>query len=46
VAESETIADGTKSMTNLHVLMNWQNRGGVEASVPRLNQAVMARLRI
>ena len=27
VAESETIADGKKSSTNLHILMNWQKQG-------------------
>ena len=27
VAESETVADGTKSKTNLHILMNWQKQG-------------------
>jgi len=27
VAESESVADGTKSNTNLHVLMNWQQQG-------------------
>jgi ketosteroid isomerase-like protein len=28
VAESETIADGKKSATNLHILMIWQKQGG------------------
>jgi ketosteroid isomerase-like protein len=28
LAESETIPDGKKSSTNLHILMNWQNQGG------------------
>jgi ketosteroid isomerase-like protein len=27
VAESESVADGKKSNTNLHVLMNWQQQG-------------------
>ncbi len=27
VAESESIADGKKSSTNLHILMNWQKQG-------------------
>jgi ketosteroid isomerase-like protein len=27
VGESETIADGKKSSTNLHILMNWQKQG-------------------
>ena len=27
VAESESAADGTKSSTNLHILMNWQKQG-------------------
>ena len=27
VSESEAIADGKKSSTNLHVLMNWQKQG-------------------
>ena len=27
VAESETIPDGKKSSTNLHILMNWQKQG-------------------
>ena len=28
MAESETVADGKRSSTNLHVLMNWQKQGG------------------
>ena len=28
VAESETIADGKKSSTNLHILMTWLKQGG------------------
>jgi ketosteroid isomerase-like protein len=28
LGENETIPDGKKSSTNLHVLMNWQNQGG------------------
>ena len=28
VGESEAAADGKKSATNLHVLMNWQKQGG------------------
>ena len=28
IAESETIADGKKSSTNLHILMNWQKQAG------------------
>jgi ketosteroid isomerase-like protein len=28
VAESETVADGKKSSTNLHILMTWAQRGG------------------
>jgi ketosteroid isomerase-like protein len=28
VAESESIPDGKKSSTNLHILMNWQKQGG------------------
>ena len=27
VAESQAVADGKKSSTNLHILMNWQKRG-------------------
>jgi len=27
-SESEVVADGTKSQTNLHILMNWQKQGG------------------
>ena len=27
VAESEAVADGTKTKTNLHILMNWQKQG-------------------
>jgi len=27
VAEAEAVPDGTKSKTNLHVLMNWQKQG-------------------
>jgi len=27
VSESEAIADGKKSSTNLHILMNWQKQG-------------------
>jgi hypothetical protein len=28
LGESETIPDGKKSSTNLHILMNWQKQGG------------------
>ena len=28
IAESETVADGKKSSTNLHILMNWQKQAG------------------
>ncbi len=28
LGESETIPDGKKNSTNLHILMNWQNQGG------------------
>ena len=28
VAESEAVADGKKSSTNLHILMNWQKQAG------------------
>ena len=28
IAESETVADGKKSSTNLHILMNWQKQSG------------------
>lgn len=28
VGESEMIADGKKSATNLHILLNWQKQGG------------------
>jgi ketosteroid isomerase-like protein len=28
VAESESIPEGKKSSTNLHILMNWQKQGG------------------
>jgi ketosteroid isomerase-like protein len=28
VAESQAVADGKKSSTNLHILMNWQKQGG------------------
>ena len=27
VAESESVADGTKTKNNLHILMNWQKQG-------------------
>jgi hypothetical protein len=27
VAETQSVADGTKSKTNLHILMNWQKQG-------------------
>ena len=27
VAESQAVADGKKSTTNLHILMNWQKQG-------------------
>jgi ketosteroid isomerase-like protein len=27
VAESESVANGTKTKTNLHILMNWQKQG-------------------
>jgi ketosteroid isomerase-like protein len=27
VGESQSVADGTKSNTNLHILMNWQKQG-------------------
>ena len=27
VGESEAVADGKKSSTNLHILMNWQKQG-------------------
>ena len=27
VAENESVADGTKTKTNLHILMNWQKQG-------------------
>ena len=27
VAESQSVADGTKTKTNLHILMNWQKQG-------------------
>jgi ketosteroid isomerase-like protein len=27
VAESQAVADGKKSATNLHILMNWQKQG-------------------
>jgi hypothetical protein len=27
VGESEAVADGKKSATNLHILMNWQKQG-------------------
>jgi len=27
VAESQSVADGKKSNTNLHILMNWQKQG-------------------
>ena len=27
VSENETVADGKKSTTNLHILMNWQKQG-------------------
>ena len=27
VAESQTVADGKKNATNLHILMNWQKQG-------------------
>ncbi len=26
VGEAQAVADGKKSSTNLHILMNWQNR--------------------
>ena len=28
VAESQSVAEGKKSNTNLHILMNWQKQGG------------------
>ena len=28
LGESETIPDGKKSSTNLHILMNWQKQDG------------------
>ena len=28
MGESEAVADGKKSSTNLHILMNWQKQGG------------------
>jgi len=28
IGESEAVADGKKSSTNLHILMNWQKQGG------------------
>ena len=28
VGESQSVADGKKSNTNLHILMNWQKQGG------------------
>jgi ketosteroid isomerase-like protein len=28
MAESETVADGKRSSTNLHILMNWQKQAG------------------
>ena len=28
IAESETVPDGKKSSTNLHILMNWQKQAG------------------
>jgi ketosteroid isomerase-like protein len=28
IGESETVADGKKSSTNLHILMNWQKQAG------------------
>jgi ketosteroid isomerase-like protein len=28
LGESETIPDGKRTSTNLHILMNWQNQGG------------------
>jgi len=28
LSESETVADGKKSSTNLHILMNWQKQAG------------------
>ena len=41
VGESETIADGKKSSTNLHILMNWQKQGGgLETAVPRVHQTL------
>jgi hypothetical protein len=27
VGESQAVADGKKSSTNLHILMNWQKQG-------------------
>jgi hypothetical protein len=27
VAESQSVADGAKTKTNLHILMNWQRQG-------------------
>ena len=35
MAESETVADGKKSSTNLHILMNWQKQGGTWKLLPR-----------
>jgi len=43
VSESEAIADGKKSSTNLHILMNWQKQGRrLETSVARGHQALIA----
>ena len=28
IGESEAVADGKKSSTNLHILMNWQKQAG------------------
>jgi len=28
VGESQAVADGKKTNTNLHILMNWQKQGG------------------
>ena len=44
VGEQEAVADGKKSSTDLHILMNWQKAGrGLEAVVAIGDQALMVR---
>ena len=47
VGESQAVADGKKSSTNLHILMNWQKQGADWKLLSRVDQALIAtRLRL